>query len=92
MVVVRESERARENVAERTGSYTEFKRNLRYFYSESKELREKHPNEYIAIYRKEVIDHDKNPDALLARLKGRYGDLRAFVIEYISSTEKDLIL
>ncbi len=57
------------------------------------ELREQYPNEYVAAYKKRVIDHDKDMLALLERLKSKYNDnISRFAIEFVSAEDFELIL
>jgi len=57
------------------------------------ELREQYPNEYVAAYKKRVIDHDRDMLALLERLKSKYNDnISRFAIEFVSAEDFELIL
>jgi len=72
--------------------YKAFTRNFSFFHLQYEQFRSKYPNEYVAIYDSQVIDHDKNAETLMKRLKEKWEDLGAFVIEYVSPSPVELIL
>jgi Family of unknown function (DUF5678) len=62
-----------------------FERNSEWFQSHYEELWREYKDEYIAIDIETnstgPVDHDKNYETLIKRLREKYGDLSSFVIE-----------
>jgi len=69
-----------------------FNSNFAYFHDQHERFKEKFPDQYVAIFNKQVVDHDVDVIALVKRLSEKYGDLGAVVIEYVSSQKVELIL
>ena len=47
----------------------------------------------MAIYKKRVMDHDRNLESLVERLKAKYPeDFRNFAIEFLTGEKVELIL
>jgi len=62
-----------------------FEEDTRWLEAHYEELRSKFKEEWIAIYGKEIIDHDKDLESLVERLKAKYPeDFRNFVIEFLT--------
>lgn len=72
--------------------YKTFTKNFTFFHLKYDDFKREYPNEYVAIDNSSVVDHDKNAKVLIQRLKEKWGDLGAFVIEYISPSRVELIL
>ena len=72
--------------------YSIFISNFEYFHDQYEKLKEEFPDEYVAINEKRVVDHDKDLKALIVRLRDKWPDLGAFVIEYVSTAKVQLIL
>ena len=93
VVVVKEKETSVQTIEKnRDKKFREFKRNRRFYYNEFEHLKIRYPDEYVAINEKMVVDHDKNVETLIERLREQCGDLGSFVIEYINASGTDLIL
>jgi hypothetical protein len=57
------------------------------------ELKKKYKEEWVAVFRKQVIDHGKNLKSLLQRLSKNYPkDAGDIVVEFVTLEEVDLIL
>lgn len=57
------------------------------------ELNQEYEKEWVAVFNKEVVDHDKNLDRLLGRLEGNYPEeFREMVIEFITKEKLEMIL
>lgn len=56
-----------------------------------KELREEHPNKFIAVKSKKIIDSDSNLESLLKRLKEKGLNPSEIPIEFISKEPELLI-
>jgi len=59
-----------------------FQKDHAYAHRNMDELRKKYPDEYVAIYRRRVVDHDKDMTALFERLKFAY-DIRHMAVEFV---------
>jgi hypothetical protein len=51
-----------------------FERDMAWIYVHYQELKREHPNEYVAVYRGEVVGHSPDVDGLVHELRERYGD------------------
>jgi hypothetical protein len=93
-ILVQTSEKGRKGIEEQIDKkqYIAFIANFTYFHYNYDRLKEEYPDEYVAVYEKQIVDHDADLDTLMERLKEKWGDLRAFVIEYISASKVELIL
>ena len=69
-----------------------FEANVEWFISNYKHLKKKYNLQYVAVNAGEVIDHDSDPDRLIARLRTHYEDISTFVIEYVGDHDTQLIL
>jgi len=69
-----------------------FTSNFVYFHDQYERFKKEFADQYVAIFNKQVVDHDVDAEALVKRLSEKYGDLGAFVIEYVSSQKVELIL
>jgi hypothetical protein len=64
-----------------------------WFDQQYEELKRKYKDEWVAVFHKQVIDHDKKLNALLQRLRKSYfQDVGDMVIEFVSPEEVNLIL
>ena len=65
--------------------FKKFKRNSEWFQNHYEELKDKYKDEYVAIdietNTMDPVDHDKDYETLIKRLREKYGDLSFFVIE-----------
>ncbi|MGC1932274.1 MAG: DUF5678 domain-containing protein [Candidatus Nitrosopolaris sp.] len=65
----------------------QFEKNSEWFQNHYEELRDKYKDQYVAINLgiKNVnpLDHDRDYERLINRLRENYGDLGAFVIELV---------
>ena len=55
-------------------------------------LKEKYPDEYVAVNGKRLVDHDQSMSSLLERLKSKYNKTNHFAIEFVSKEDFELIL
>ena len=60
-----------------------FDYNLKWFQLHYDELKERYRGEYVAITNEEPVDHDRDIQALINRLREKYGDISYFVIELV---------
>jgi hypothetical protein len=57
------------------------------------QLKEQYPDQFVAVYGKTVIDHGKNLDTLMRRLRKKYGKKTGdVVVEFIPIEEEILIV
>lgn len=69
-----------------------FDRNTKWFQANYKKLKELYAGEYVAVNNEEVVMHNKDVRILIARLRERYKDIGAFVVEFVSKEKYELIL
>lgn len=71
----------------------DFQRDTRWLDGNYDELKERFPEEYVAVYREKVVDHDPNLEELLTRLEEKYPGKRGKIaIEYVTQKEVELVL
>ncbi|MCI0698058.1 DUF5678 domain-containing protein [candidate division KSB1 bacterium] len=64
-----------------------------WFNEHYEELKAKYKNEWVAVFRKKVVDHHRNQKVLLRRLRENYPqDSDAIVVEFVSLEDVILIL
>ena len=56
------------------------------------ELKEKYPDQYIAVLRRQVLDSDIDRENLLERLRSRFAEIDYITIDFISTKDLKLIL
>jgi hypothetical protein len=57
------------------------------------QLKEQYLDQYVAVYGKTVVDHGKNLDTLMKRLRKKYGkEAGDIVVEFIPKEEEILIV
>ena len=77
---------------ERKEQFKRFDKNVEWFQSHYEELKKRYKNEYVAIDNKKVLGHHPNIERLIEKMRRKYGDLGAFVIEYLTDKKLQLIL
>lgn len=56
-------------------------------------FKERYPDQFAAVYGKTVVDHGKNLDALMKRLRKKYGKENGdIVVEFVPKEEEILIV
>ncbi|MGH7599108.1 MAG: DUF5678 domain-containing protein [bacterium] len=56
-------------------------------------LKEQYPDQFVAVYGKIVVDHGKNLDILMKRLRKKYGkETGDIVVEFIPTEEEILVV
>jgi hypothetical protein len=56
-------------------------------------FKKQYPDQFVAVYGKTLIDHGKNLDSLLRRLRKKYGNETGdIVVEFIPKEEEILIV
>jgi len=69
-----------------------FVKNMRWFQSNYEKLRRLYAGQYVAVNDGKVVTHGDDARALIEKLRGEYGDIGAFVIEFVSKEKIELIL
>jgi hypothetical protein len=70
-----------------------FEANTIWIDSHYKELREKYPDEYVAVWKERVVEHGPEIPAIMESLKEKYpSDYSHIPIEFINSEDIELIL
>jgi hypothetical protein len=76
--------------------FEDFHQGTEWFEKNRAMLSATYPEEFVAVYKTKVIDHDKSLDVLLKRLRSTHDDptLNGFVIEFVwaPGTEPHFIL
>lgn len=71
----------------------EFKRDNRWLEKHYDQLVKQYADQYVAVYREKVVDHDNNLQSLLKRLMKSYPDAADhIVVKYLTSQQFDMIL
>jgi hypothetical protein len=78
-------------VSKLTTLFEEHDKNWSWFEKHYNELVEKFDGEFVAVYEQKVVDHDKELNALMKRIKSKYPADRIFV-DFVSSEKLTLIL
>jgi hypothetical protein len=56
-------------------------------------FKEQYPDQFVAVYGKTIVDHGKNLEALMKRLRKKYGkETGDIVVEFVPKEEEILIL
>lgn len=69
-----------------------FEKNMKWFQDNYEKLREQYAGQYVAINKGKVVMHGENAKALIEKLREEYGDIGAFVVEFVSKEKIELIL
>ena len=69
-----------------------FERNTKWFQENYEKLRKQFAGEYVAVNEGKVVSHDKDARVLIKELRKQYGDIGAFVVEFVSKSKMELIL
>jgi len=77
---------------ERKEQFKRFDKNVEWFQSHYEDLKKQYKNEYVAIDNKKVLGHDADIERLIEKMRRKYGDLGAFVVEYLTDKKLQLIL
>lgn len=79
-----------QNIYERL---TQFEEDEKWISENYENLKQEFPDEYIAVFQKKVIDHDKDISRLSARLKANYPEKSKHIaVEFIGTKDIDMIL
>ena len=78
-------------MSEYTVLFDEHDRNWSWFRQHYEELVKKFDGEFVALYEQKIIDHDKELNVLIKRIKAKYPEERVFV-DFVSSEKLMLIL
>jgi hypothetical protein len=78
-------------VSKLTTLFEEHDKNWSWFEKHYNELVEKFDGEFVAVYEQKVVDHGKELNALMKRIKSKYSADRIFV-DFVSSEKLTLIL
>jgi hypothetical protein len=71
----------------------EFKRDSRWLEQHYDELAQQYTNQYVAVYRERVIDHDRDLKALMKRLQQSYPTAADHIaVEYVTSEQFEGLL
>jgi len=55
-------------------------------------FKEQYPDQFVAVYGKTIIDHSKNIDTLMRRLRGKYGKKTGDIVVRFVSTEEVILV
>lgn len=79
-------------VTEQKKEFERFEKNMKWFQDNYEKLRESHAGQYVAVNDNNVVMHGENAKALIKKLREKYGNIGAFVIEFVSKEKIELIL
>jgi len=70
-----------------------FEENAKWLSSHYEELKKRFEDEWIAVLNKTVVDHDRELDRLVKRLRKKYSEAyNEIAVDYVTAKEIDLIL
>lgn len=69
-----------------------FERNMKWFQENYEKLKEGYAGEYVAVNNGKVVSHNRDARVLIKALYEQYGDIGAFVVEFVSKSKMELIL
>jgi len=79
-------------VTEQKKEFERFEKNMKWFQDNYEKLRESYAGQYVAVNDNNVVMHGENAKALIKKLREKYGNIGAFVIEFVSKEKIELIL
>jgi hypothetical protein len=72
---------------------SKYEENAKWVSRHYEELKKKYVDEWVAVLNEKVVDHDRNLDKLVKRLRMNYPEnYSEIAIEYVTSKEIELIL
>jgi len=70
-----------------------YEENAKWISKHYEELKDKFRDEWVAVFNSEVIDHDRELNKLVRRLRKKYPkDYNEIAVEYVTAKEIELIL
>lgn len=70
----------------------EFRENSVWLEENLKNLQQKYPDVFVAVYKKDVVAHNKDYKMLINFLRKQYNNIDTIVIEFIHGTDYYLVL
>lgn len=71
----------------------QFEKDMDWIFSHYEKLKLRYPEQYIAVFKNNLIDHDSEMKGLMARLRRKYGEQAASIaVEFITAKKDELIL
>jgi hypothetical protein len=71
----------------------QFEEDLEWITHHQEELKRQYPEEYVAIYKHQVVAHSSEMNKLMEELEKRYGELsKSIAIKYITPRKEEMIL
>ncbi len=70
-----------------------FEKDMDWLNSRYEELKSKYPDEFVAVLRENIVDHDRDLSKLMGRLETRFPeDFPRIAIKFVSTKRVELIL
>jgi len=79
-------------VSKQKAEFQKFDKNMKWFQDNYEKLKEEYAGKYVSVSEGKVILCDKDARVLIKKLREQYGDIGAFVIEFVSKHKMELIL
>jgi len=71
----------------------QFEEDMGWITEHYEELKQRYPEQYVAVCNRTVVDHDREMRSLMARLMQKYGEhARYLAVEFITAKKYELIL
>lgn len=65
---------------------TKFEEDFRWLHQHYDRLKSQYPEEYVAVFQKQVVDHDSSLEQLMRRLRAQYPqEVGRIVLEFVST-------
>ena len=71
--------------------FDEYDKNWSWFMEHYEELAERFDGEFVAIYQRRIVDHDKNLRSLMKRIRKKY-PLGQVLVEFVSKEKLAFII
>lgn len=71
---------------------SEFERNQKWFRENFQRLLKKYREQFVAVFREKVIDHDEDLESLVKRVKEKTKGAKGIYIEFVSDKPIEMIL
>lgn len=71
---------------------SEFERNQKWFRENFEKLLKKYREQFVAVFGERLIDHDRDLEALVRRVKAKTKGAKGIYIEYVSDKPIEMIL
>ena len=70
-----------------------FEKDMQWIYDRYESLKQRYPNEFVAVYNGQIVAHSRDIDALVRELRRQYGDKASEIaVKFIYKEPPNLVL